>query len=183
MSFQKSALVVGLITFVLLFMFGMGTLGFFNTSTTLITTYEAKIDANKADFDNMWKTISQVAKVPGKYKDDFQDTFTSYVKARQGGNTGEGALLSFLTEAVPNFDGKELYAKVQTVVEAKREGWTQRQKELRDLKREHDTLIRTFPGLAYNALVGHAELAAVVITSGRTEETFDSGQDDNVDLF
>lgn len=162
---------------------GMALMGFHNTEVGLRSQYEAKIDANKADFDNTWKTISQVAQVPAKYKDDFQSVYEHYMQARSGGNTGEGALLSFLTEAVPQYDGKELYAKVQNVVEAKREGWTTRQKELRDIKREHDVLLRTFPGAFYNIFLGREELPVVLVTSSRTEESFTTGQDEGVELF
>lgn len=183
MSGIKVLAVGGIVALFFAVMFGFGVLNFFNTSTTIIASYEAKIDANKADFDNTWKTISQVAQVPDKYKEDFQGVYQAYMEARQGGNTGEGALLSFLTEAVPQYDAQALYSKVQTVVESKREAWTMRQKELRDLKREHDTLLRTFPGVVYNLFVGHHELAAVVITSTKTEKTFETGLDNDTNLF
>jgi hypothetical protein len=183
MSAGKTFAVIALLGVFVAGGFALGALSFFNTSTTLITQYEAKIDANKADFDNTWKTISQVAQVPAKYKEDFQGVYESYMSSRKGGNTGDGAMLSFLTEAVPQYDAQALYAKVQVVVESKREAWTMRQKELRDLKRVHDTMLRTFPGLVYNVFVGHEELVAIVITSGRTENTFETGQDDNVELF
>jgi hypothetical protein len=161
----------------------MAVIGFHNTETDLRVAYEAKIDANKADFDNTWKTISQVAQVPGKYKDDFQGVFTSYMEARQGGNTGDGKLLAFLTEAVPQYDAKELYLKVQTVVESKRESWTSRQKELRDIKREHDKLIRQFPGAFYNVFLSRDALVVVLVTSDKTEESFTTGTDNETDLF
>lgn len=160
-----------------------GVLGFFNSEVTLRTQYEAKTDANKADFDNVWKTISQVAQVPDKYKQDFQSVYESYMLARSSGNDGSGSVLSFLTEAVPQYDAKELYVKVQTVVEAKRESWTTRQKELRDVKREHDQLLRTFPGVFYNVFLGRDELPVVLVTSTRTEESFTTGTDDKVDLY
>lgn len=179
----KIAIVFGLVFFMFAGIFGLGVLGFYNQEVTLRTQYEAKIDANKADFDNVWKTISQVAQVPAKYKEDFEGVFTSYMQARQGGNTGDGKLLAFLTEAVPQFDGQQLYAKVQTVVESKRESWTFRQKELRDIKREHDQLLRTFPGVIYNAFLGRGELDVVLVTSSRTDEAFTSGKDEDVNLF
>ena len=183
MTTGKIFAVIGLGFVLIAGMFTMGAFSFFNNSTTMITAYEAKVDANKADFDNTWKTISQVAQVPAKYKEDFQGVYQSYMAARQGGNTGEGAMLSFLTEAVPQYDAQALYSKVQVVVESKREAWTMRQKELRDLKREHDTLLRTFPGFVFNAFVGHDELIAVVITSTKTEATFEAGIDDDTNLF
>jgi hypothetical protein len=182
---KKIALIAFLFVFMIVGWIGMGVLGFYNDSTVIITTYEAKTDANTADFDNMWKTIKQVAQVPDQHKNAFKDVMTSYASARSDGKGGEGnTFLSVMQEAVPDFTGSaELFAKIQTVVEAKREGWTTRQKELRDLKREHDTLLRTFPGVFYNGFVGHEELEAVVITSTKTEEVFKSGKDDDVDLF
>lgn len=173
--------------FIVFFFFGsilgFQGLGFYNQEVTLRTQYEAKTDANKADFDNVWKTISQVAQVPDKYKQDFQSVYESYMSARSGGNDGTGSMLSFLTEAVPQYDAKELYVKVQTVVEAKRESWTTRQKELRDIKREHDVLLRTLPGAFYNLFLNRNELPVVLVTSTRTEESFTTGTDDNVKLY
>lgn len=183
MNTSKILAIFGITSFIFVTLFGIGALNFFNTSTTLMTTYEAKIDANRADFDNTWKTIRQVAQVPDKYKNDFQGVYETYMQARQGGNTGRGELLSFLTEAVPQYDAQQLYVKVQTVVEAKRESWTMRQKELRDLKREHDTLLRTFPGVFYNTFVGHTELETIIITSTKTEEVFETRMDNDTNLF
>lgn len=177
--FAVLAVVVGIIAVSL----GFGILDFYNKEIALRTQYEAKTDANKADFDNVWKTISQVAQVPAKYREDFEGVYASYMQARAGGNTGEGTMLSFLKEAVPQYDGKELYTKVQTVVEAKREGWTTRQKELRDVKREHDMLLRSFPGAFYNLFLGREELVVVLVTSTRTDEAFGTGKDEQVDLF
>jgi len=183
MSAVKIFAVVALLGVFAVFGVALGALNFFNTSTTLITQYEAKTDANKADFDNTWKTISQVAQVPSKYKEDFEGVYKTYMESRKGGNTGDGAMLSFLSEAVPHYDAQALYAKVQVVVESKRESWTMRQKELRDLKRAHDTLVRTFPGVMYNVVIGHDELEAIMITSTKTEKTFATGLDENTDLF
>lgn len=162
---------------------GLAIGGFHNTEVALRTQYEAKVDANKADFDNVWKTITQVAQVPAKYKDDFQTVYESYMQARQGGNTGQGPLLAFLTEAVPQYDAKELYLKVQTVVESKREAWTTRQKELVDIRREHSVLLRTIPGVFYNVFLSREELPLVLVTSSRTEDAFQTGLDNEVDLF
>lgn len=63
MTTGKIAAVFGVVALFFAFMLGMGALNFFNTSTTMITAYEAKVDANKADFDNTWKTIKQVGEL------------------------------------------------------------------------------------------------------------------------
>lgn len=78
MSFGKTLAVVGVLMFALMATFVLPLLGFYNTEATLRASYEAKTDANKADFDNVWKTISQVAQVPAQYKSDFADVFVAY---------------------------------------------------------------------------------------------------------
>lgn len=168
----------------LLFMGACSTVvSFHNNEVSLRNTFTNKIEANKTDFDNMWKTISQVAQVPAAHKDAFKEVMTSYADARAAGK-GEGSFISIMNEAVPDFTGSaELFGKIQTVVEAKREGWTTRQKELVDLKLQHDNLITRFPGVIFASVMGRDGLELVIVTSGRTTEAFDSGVDENVDLF
>ncbi len=181
----KIAAVIGLVVF----MFGafavMGGVSFFNESTRQINAYNGKLDANNADFDKMWKTIQQVAQVPDQHKDGFKEVMSSYASARSEGAAGDGdTFLSVMQEAVPDFSANaQLFAKIQTVVESQREGFSMRQKELRQMKVTHDDLIGTFPGLFYNSFVGHDQLVAVVVTSGKTKEAFATGEDNDVDLF
>lgn len=180
-----SATVKFLSVFTLIFFVCIGSMSiafisFNNTEVALRTQYEAKIDANKADFDNTWKTISQVAQVPAQYKNDFKDIYTSIMEGRYKNDHGQ--LMNWIQEQNPTFDSS-LYAKVQVVVEAKRESWTTRQKELRDIKREHDQLLRQFPGAFYNMFLGRKELEVVLVTSEKTEEAFTLGQDNNTQLF
>lgn len=182
MSFGKTLAIVGVLLFALVAAFVLPLLGFYNTEATLRTAYEAKTDANKADFDNVWKTISQVAQVPAQYKSDFADVFGKIMDARYQQGDGDGTLMRWIQEQNPTFDAT-LYAKVQTVVESTRASWTTRQKELRDIKREHDQLLRTFPGVFFNVFLGRNELPVVLVTSTRTEESFTTGTDDQTQLF
>lgn len=180
MSFGKTLAILGVLFVALMATFVFPLLGFYNTEATLRTSYEAKTDANKADFDNVWKTISQVAQVPAQYKSDFAEVFGTIMDARY--EKGDGTLMKWIHEQNPTFDSS-LYAKVQTVVESTRASWTTRQKELRDIKREHDQLLRTFPGVFFNLVLQRAELPVVLVTSTRTEESFTTGTDDQTQLF
>jgi hypothetical protein len=163
-------------------MLAVAAVGFHNTEVALKTQYEAKTDANRADFDNTWKTIAQVAQVPQQYKTDFQEIFVGIMDARYQQAAGDGTLMRWIHEQNPSFDSS-LYGKIQTVVESKREAWTTRQKELRDVKREHDQLLRQFPGAFYNIFLARDELPVVLVTSDKTEDAFTTGADEDVDLF
>jgi hypothetical protein len=183
MSAGKIFGIFGLFVFMVGAMFVFSVFSFHQNEVGVRVVFENKIEANKTDFDNMWKTIQQVAQVPAAHKDGFMEVMNSYAAARSAGK-GEGSFLSIMNEAVPDFTGStELFAKVQTVVEAKREAWTTRQKELIALKSEHDLLIRQLPGSVYATFLGRDALTLQLVTSGRTDEAFSSGKDENVDLF
>lgn len=168
-------------------LFGFGivlfstTISFHNQETGLRTQYEAKIDANHADYDALWKIISQTAQVPAQYKADFAEVYGKIMEARYPEEAG-GTLMRWIQEQNPQFDSS-LYAKVQTVVESQRTSFANRQKELRDVKREHDKLVRQFPGAIFASFLGREELEAVVVTSDRTEEAFTTGTDNDTALF
>lgn len=183
MSAGKIAAIFALFVALVGFGFVASVFSFHQNEVGIRVAFENKVTANQADFDNMWKTIKQVAQVPDAHKEGFREVMEGYAAARASGK-GEGSFISIMQEAVPDFTGStELFAKVQTVVEAKREAWTTRQKELVALKAEHDLLIRQLPGSVYAAFLGRDALEITIVTSGRTQEAFATGRDEDVDLF
>lgn len=162
-------------------MFGASLVSFSNVEIDLRSNYEAKTDANKADFDAMWKIISQTAQVPEQYKNGFAEVYGKIMEARYNEEAG-GTLMRWIQEQNPQFDSS-MYARIQTVVEGQRTSFATRQKELRDVKREHDKLLRQFPGALYNVFLGRDELPVVLVTSDKTEKSFETGKDDSVNLF
>ena len=174
-----AALFTALIAFGVIF--GTSLISFSNTEVDLRSNYEAKTDANKADFDAMWKIISQTAQVPEQYKNGFAEVYGQIMEARYDKDAG-GTLMRWITEQNPQFDSS-LYARIQTVVEGQRTSFATRQKELRDVKREHDKLLRQFPGAFYNVFLSRDELDVVLVTSDKTEKSFETGKDDSVNLF
>lgn len=178
MSGGKIAALVAIVFVFFGAMIGMYWVGVVNTEVELRNQYEAKIDANKAVHDAMWKTIQQVAQVPSKYAEDFAGIYQPLMEARYG--SGDGSLMKWIQERNPQFDAS-LYAKVQTVVEAKRAEFKTVQIAARDIKREHDNLRERIPSRIF--IGGTEPLPVIMITSTQTEETFEKGVDDNVDLF
>jgi len=140
---------------------------------------EAQQETCKAFFDKVWKIIKQQAQVAEKHKDAFKEIYGDVMKGRYGNARG-GALLSFVKEHNPQFDST-LFTKLATSIEAQREGFFREQKKLIDLKRRHDNLREQIPSGWF--VGGRAEIEIVVITSGKTEKTYETGEENDVDVF
>ena len=67
------------------------------------------------------------------------------------------------------------------IITSSRDRWTMRQKELLDYKREHDNILDKIPSGWFPA--GRQKIDVKIITSSRTEAAFESGVDDDVDVF
>jgi len=150
-----------------------------NTEIRLRAQVEAQQQSNEAVFDNTWKIIAQQAGVSSQYKDAFKEIYPALMNGRYGNARG-GAMMSWITEHNPNFDAR-LYEKVMNSIEAQRTIFTTEQKKLVDLSREQKTLLATFPGSFF--LSGRTPTAITIVTSSKTEASFKSGKDDDVDLF
>ncbi len=148
-----------------------------NTEVRLRRAIEAKLTDNGSEFDNLFKKINQVCQVTEQQKTAISELVTGYAEARGGSKPG---FVTMLQEAVPN-QSFTAYEKLANVITASRDSWTMRQKELIDLKREHDTLRSTFPSSMI--VGGRPEIAIVVVTSSHAKEVMKTGSDDELDLF
>ena len=83
-----------------------------------------------------------------------------------------GAVTVMLSKINPKFDSK-IYFKVMSVVEAGRKEFLNNQKQLIDIKREHDNLRTKAPSRWFVGNVPEMEIK--IVTSGRTAEAFDTG--------
>jgi hypothetical protein len=162
------------------FLFGY-TVSAYNTANTLKISYEAKISANQADFDNMKKVISQSAEVSDVQFQKLQEIFVSYADART--DEASGALMRWVQESVPNVD-TQVMTNLQNIIVAQRNGWTSRQKELVDISREFNGMLVRFPSnFLLGSIFGMKKIDPLVITSTSTQETFQTGLDDDKKLF
>lgn len=152
-----------------------------NTETDLATRITAKQRDNQNEMDGMWKTISQAAQVTEAQKNALLDIFKGYAGARSSGAAG-GSLATWIKESVPNVD-VSTYNNLMNVIVSKRDGFVRRQKELLDLSREHNRTLRSIPSGWICSIFGRKEIPVTIVTSDRTERAFESGKDNNVDLF
>ena len=73
--------------------------------------------------------------------------------------------------------------KLYRVVEANTpEEFLYKNAELIDLKRQHDTLLTSFPNNLYFTVLKVDKIKINVVTSTKTEKVFETGKDDEVDL-
>ena len=173
--------VIGIILLVL-FVVGGSVVGTFNQEVALRTTLEQKMVDNRSEFDNMWKKISQVAQVTDAQKNAIKDIVVGYASARSQGRDGAGSFVNAVREVVPSMD-TATFNNLQNIIVGSRDGFTMRQKELLDLKREHDKLLRSFPSNIVLRMFGRKPIDVTIVTSSKTEESFKTGKDDDVDVF
>lgn len=181
-SKQITGLVVGAIAAIILLWWVFAGIGVRNAEAGLRAQFSAVQKANTVDYDAMWKIISQTAQVPQQYSEDFKSAYTSILSA--GGPSNDSAVKNLFAVAagmrVPQLDAS-IYRKVQDVVESERTKFANAQKQLLDIKREHDKLRTTFPG--YLFVGGATPLEAKLVTSSKTEKAFETGKDDDTKVF
>lgn len=168
---------VGVLAAVMLFVMGIS---FHNKEVRLRNTIVNKQTDNKNEMDAMWKNISQVAQVADKDRKSLMEIFNGYADARTPQNAG--SIMNWIKEAIPSVDNKTM-VNLQNVIVSQRDGFKFRQKEILDLKREHDNIIDTFPNAIFAGFLGRKKIDVVIVTSTRTEDAFKSGKDDDTKLF
>lgn len=149
-----------------------------NAEVRLRNQIAAQQRKNEAVFDNTWKIIQQQAGVADHHKDAFREIYAGLMDARYSQSGGEA--MRWIQEANPQFDSS-LFSKLMTSIEAQRTIFTREQSVLLDLKREHDNLLQTIPSSIF--VGGRQAIDVVIVTSARTSQSFESGQDNDVDLF
>ncbi len=168
---------VCLITLICIAGYVIGTL---NTETGLKNQCLAQIKVNQTNYDTMWKVISQKAQVSDKYKDTFKEIYPDLISGRY--KTG-GSLAKFVQESNPNFD-TSLLNQVSNAIEQYRVSFKLAQDKLIDLHLQHKNLVEKFPSGFICSAFGRTTLPdPSVITSSQTEEVFEKGKDDDVNVF
>jgi hypothetical protein len=185
---MKGLIITGIVTLVLgSIVFGMY-MSYNNTEIELRERTISQQDVCKANYDKMFKVISQVAQVPeqfmNKSKEAFKEIYPELMEGRYGNDRG-GALMSWVTESNPNFDmasAAKLYENVQIAVEANREEYFVQQSKLIDMHREHKVYISKV-GPRQMFLSNTTEVKITIVTSTITEKVYTTGKDDDIKLF
>lgn len=179
MSITKWA-VLGVVAFLAIYV-GMAAVSALNVEATSRTAMVAKQKANTSDFDAMKKTITQIAQTSKFEFDRLEEIFVKHAEARSGGE-GKGAVMSWVQESVPNISSTTLN-KLVNVIEEHRAAFNQRQKELVDLERENHLMFAKIPGGWVLSWLGRKPTNAQIVTSSETKKAFDTGEDNDTQLF
>lgn len=151
-----------------------------NKNAGLVNQFKAQQIVNTTVHDNMWKTLQQKAGISDQAADKFGEVYEKIMDARYQGK--DDVLVNWVQEQNPNFD-MSLYKDLSQAVEAYRNEFKNVQTKLIDIKRENDNLRTMFPSSVVLMIIGQKELEMKLVTSSRTEKAFDTGVDDDVQLF
>ena len=174
---MKKGLILGSIIIAFLgIVLVMQFISYHNTWTDKKNLYEEQLEVDKIIYDEVWKVIKQQAGVTEKYAEDFKNVYVDLMEARNYG----GEAFKWIQEQNPTFS-QDMYMKLMNTIEAQRAKFTVNQKRLISIHKELKNLKEKFPSSLF---VGGRELPELItITSTKTEKTFESGKEDDVELF
>ena len=159
-----------------------------NGEVTLRQKTIAQQEVCKANYDKMFKTIAQVAQIPGEFMDKakgaFKEIYQPLIEGRYA--KGDGTLMKWITESNPKFDLDQfgqLYAKLEVAIESNREEYFGEQRKLIDFKREHDTYINMWWNKHVWLDSNIQEIPITIITSAKTKEAYATGEENDISLF
>lgn len=178
-------------------------LSYRSTGVSLQEGVIAQYRDNQNKYDAFWKSVTEVAQVPDKYKDDFKALVVSETEAKFGPDGSQAAMQWFKERnlTLPS----DIYTKVQTVIEAGRKDFQRGQQSLLDKQRAARTFYKK-PWGAFCRTLGGDWLEEIpegdlrpprdidgdgqytvfdydIVTSARTKEAFRTGEDAPVQVF
>lgn len=149
-----------------------------NQEVSLREQAEAQRGKVEGVHDAMWKIISQKAQVSQEYRAGFDSIYTHIISGRYSQN--DGTLMKWIKEANPQFDAS-LYKDVMDAIEVQRTQFMKAQERMIDIKRQHSTLCKTYPGRWF--ISNTSEIEYTIISSTRSKMTMESGIDDDTKLY
>lgn len=193
---------IGIAIAVLLVLIAAGdSCSWYSTANKLTNATEAAGTNSKNIYDNGWKSVTEVAQVPGEMKEAFKEVLVG-AKAATYGSDGAKAAFLWIQEQNPGLP-TESYNKVQTVIEVFRKDFMRAQQDLQDRQRKLKDHLGSPRGMFYTKIFDFPRemrganapardldgdglitcLDFPVVTSAKTEEAFRTGQDEQLDVF
>lgn len=180
--------IIGAIAF-LIFITCIGGCNIRNAAVDKREAVDAKQKNYTTEYDNMWKKIATLAKVPDRFQDKskeaFEDIYIKMTEARYK-DSRQDAFMRWVQESNPTFDMKkvgELYEKVMNEVVASRDRLQDVSQELTAIVADYNAYIAKWPNSFFLTNSAFPRKEAKVITSTRTEEAMKTGKDDDIDIF
>lgn len=148
-------------------------------AVSLENKIDAQYQANKSDYDKMWKTFTEMAQVTELQAEQFKEVYTDLIAGR---NQDDGLLFKMVQESNPQL-GTEVYTNLQRQIAADRATFSNNQKKILDVINQYNTFIE-HKAIIIAMLTGRQPLdsSKYIITSERTDKAFESGKDESIDL-
>lgn len=132
-------------------------------------------------FDDMWKIIKKQAKVPEHFKNDFKDLIVADNTTTYGDKGLQiNGFMSTIQKTNPAFT-PDMYNKLMQTIESEMKRFEREQTALIALSEAHDELLVTPLGEWF--LDGIQPVEYKLITSGKTKEAYQTGEDNDTDVF
>lgn len=180
---QKLGIIIGavLLISILCFTYISMSISYKNEEATLRVEIKKQTQTCTIVFDDMWKIIKKKAQVPEHYKDDFKDLILSDNTTTYGDNGLQiGGFMNMIQKTNPKFDN-DMYKDLIQTIESEMKRFEMEQKTLIALSEQHEILLVTFPGTWF--LSGIQPVEIKLITSGKTKNSYDTGEDNDTDVF
>jgi hypothetical protein len=150
-----------------------------NKYVTINNLYEAQVKENEVIHDEMWKILQQQAGVTENYAESFADNYERIMNARNYG----GEMMKWITESNPTYTSA-MHEKLMVSIETYRTKFTMVQRKLISVHNELKNLLTLFPSRIFLVTIGgHVLPELKIVTSSRTGKAFETGKDDDTDLF
>lgn len=179
---KQTGIILGIVVLVVLLgiFYFSAKVSYGNDEATLRIQIKKQTEVCSIVFDDMWKIIKKKAQVPEKYKDDFKEIILADNQAYGKDGIQVGGIFNTIQKVNPSFT-KEMYVDLMQTIESEMKRFEAEQKKLISLSEQHEILITTFPGTLY--LSGIQPIEIKLITSGKTKEVYETGEDNDTDVF
>lgn len=176
---EHIGILIGLIALAVLLLLIVGLYFIYNNRViALRKEAEAQLRKIEAVYDKMWKVISQKANIASEYKKSFREIYNEIIAGRYAKDSGN--LMKWITEANPEFDSS-VFRDLMNTVEVLRGEFQHAQERMLDIRREHATLIRTYPGRWF--VSDKTPIEYEVVSSTQTKRMMNGRIEDDIELF
>lgn len=176
---KKLGTFIGLGVLIFAVVFGFTMLNQRNTAVSLEESIQAQYTSNKSTYDNMIKSAKEMSQVTGKYAEDFENIYKSLIEGR---NQDTNLLFKVVQESNPNLDST-VYTTLQRELSANRKMFDNNQKMIIDKIREYNTYIKKNFIMATITNRKPMNSDDFIITSEATEQAFETGKADEINLW
>ena len=152
-------------------------IGVSNSERMLRNKIEAQQEMTEAYYTKLWEVLKTKAGVADEYAEQFKEIQLGIMEGRY--STG-GEMMKWITEANPEFDAS-LYKDVMNSIEGERNGFFVEQVKLRDMNKQHDDMLVTFPKKLI--LKDREVIEVIILKNVATQEAYKTGTDASPELF